>query len=414
MPVCLAALMCHAPIVVPAVGGVRGRAGWRTTRAMAEVGERAARCGADRVIVVSPHTPRHRGRWAARRGRVVGDLGRFGARGAGVDLPGDEIADRLGLAVAHDEGVDHGALVPLWFLADAGWAGPTTVIALPGGDVDAVAFGARLAELPGRTCLIASGDMSHRLIPGAPSGFDARAQAFDDAFVAALRADDWAAARAAEPRELAAEDVIDSFGVAVGAVGAPTHAEVLHYEGPWGVGYCEALLHDPEPPPWALARQALTAAVLHRPFQPPPGPPAAGVFVTLRKDGRLRGCIGRITDLPDLHAGLGASARSAGLDDPRFPPVQADELPDLSYEVSVLQAPEPARPDQLDPAVYGVIVSAGLRRGVLLPAVETVDTVADQLAIARRKGGIGEHEEVQLQRFVVAKHASPLGPGEAS
>ncbi|MBN2626171.1 MAG: AmmeMemoRadiSam system protein A [Spirochaetales bacterium] len=136
----------------------------------------------------------------------------------------------------------------------------------------------------------------------------------------------------------------------------------------------------------------------------------ASCFVTLHKetDGEeeLRGCIGTLAPVkPSLFEEIRSNALSAAFSDPRFPPLRKDELKELTISVDVLEPSEPiASPDQLDPAVYGVIVEKGYRRGVLLPDLEGVDTVERQLEIARMKAGIGPDDEVTLQRFRVTRY----------
>ena len=132
----------------------------------------------------------------------------------------------------------------------------------------------------------------------------------------------------------------------------------------------------------------------------------AGAFVSLHVDGRLRGCIGTIAPTRENVAWeIVQNAVSAGTRDPRFPEVQAQELDDLEYSVDVLGEPEPVdSAAQLDPRQYGVIVSCGQRRGLLLPDLEGVDTVEQQLDIARHKGGISPQEPYQIQRFRVVRH----------
>ena len=99
------------------------------------------------------------------------------------------------------------------------------------------------------------------------------------------------------------------------------------------------------------------------------------------------------------------NAGSAGTRDPRFPPVSAGELDELEYNVDVLGQPEPVdSPARLDPKQYGVIVSCGHKRGLLLPDLDGVDTVEQQLEIARQKGGIRENEPYTIQRFKVVRH----------
>ena len=100
------------------------------------------------------------------------------------------------------------------------------------------------------------------------------------------------------------------------------------------------------------------------------------------------------------------NAISAGTRDPRFPPVRAGELDELEYSVDVLGKPEPVDSSaRLDPKQYGVIVSCGRKRGLLLPDLDGVDTVEQQLEIARQKGRIGEDEPYTIQRFKVVRHA---------
>lgn len=131
----------------------------------------------------------------------------------------------------------------------------------------------------------------------------------------------------------------------------------------------------------------------------------SGAFVTLRERGQLRGCIGTLAPThPDLAREIIACAVAAARHDPRFPAVRLDELPRLSYEVDVvrfLQAVE--GPHALDPKLYGVLVEAEDRRGVLLPDIRGVDTVEQQLAIARRKAGLALDVPAQLYRFEVRR-----------
>ncbi|MRR11111.1 AMMECR1 domain-containing protein, partial [bacterium] len=94
----------------------------------------------------------------------------------------------------------------------------------------------------------------------------------------------------------------------------------------------------------------------------------------------------------------------AATGDPRFPPVRPEELSRLDISVDVLQTPEPASLADLDPSAYGVIVSCGWKRGLLLPDLEGVDTVEEQVNIACRKAGIGPYEHIELERFSVDRY----------
>jgi len=132
----------------------------------------------------------------------------------------------------------------------------------------------------------------------------------------------------------------------------------------------------------------------------------AGVFVSLKKFGDLRGCIGTFMPTQEnITQEIIKNAISAAVDDPRFSPVNVSELEDLSISVDVLSAPEEVKDiSQLDPKKYGVIVSSGYKKGLLLPDLEGVDTAKEQVDIAKRKAGIYPDEKVKLYRFEVKRY----------
>ncbi len=132
----------------------------------------------------------------------------------------------------------------------------------------------------------------------------------------------------------------------------------------------------------------------------------AGVFVCIKKHGQLRGCIG--TYMPSCESiafETIMNAISTVTRDPRFPPVEEDELDELDYSVDVLTCPEKIKHvDDLDPRKYGIIVDKGQRRGLLLPDLEGVDTVEEQIRIAKLKAGILPHEDAEIYRFEVKRY----------
>jgi AmmeMemoRadiSam system protein A len=132
----------------------------------------------------------------------------------------------------------------------------------------------------------------------------------------------------------------------------------------------------------------------------------AGVFVSIHKLGDLRGCIGTFEpETNNVAEEIVSNAISSATRDPRFPPIAPDELKDLDYSVDVLTSPEPVdSPDELDPRKYGVIVQAGWRRGLLLPDLEGVDSVEQQISICRQKAGIAPDEPIKLYRFEVKRY----------
>jgi AmmeMemoRadiSam system protein A len=162
-----------------------------------------------------------------------------------------------------------------------------------------------------------------------------------------------------------------------------------------------------------LARKSLESWIKDRvKIRVPDGLPAemtgkrAGAFVSIHKNGSLRGCIGTIAPTADSVAQeIINNAISASTNDPRFDPIRPDELKWLEISVDVLgEAEDIDSPDELDVKRYGVIVSKGFRKGLLLPDLEGVDTVEQQIDIARRKAGIAPGEKVKLQRFEVIRH----------
>jgi AmmeMemoRadiSam system protein A len=221
--------------------------------------------------------------------------------------------------------------------------------------------------------------------------------------------------------------------------GKAVSTEFLSYEGTYGVGYavCEFKiigeddtrnfdvifkekqraiareLQKLEDPYVHLARLSLETYVqTGKRAKLPEGLPSemlanrAGVFVSLKKHGSLRGCIGTTEAVTqNIAREILRFAVSSGIEDPRFPPVSEEELPELVYSVDILGEPEPiTSAEELDVKRYGVIVTAGRKRGLLLPNLEGVDTVEQQISIAKKKAGIYNNERYSLERFEVVRH----------
>lgn len=398
-------------------------------------------------------------------GRAAGTLAPFGAPSVTIGLACPRelrraVAERLSaLGTRIREGnhpdltSDQGTLVPLYFLRRAwGWdeenlSGnlPPTLLASPIGLTpgEALFLGERLALLDDglRWGLVASGDLSHRLTPDAPAGYSPEGRIFDAAVLEALKSADAGPLLSLSPEtlEAAGECGLRSVMTMLGLAGAVCGAiRVFSYEGPFGVGYCSALWepsdagasHEgaphgdaahgeapygeaPEDPPCVrLARETVTRLLERRPL-PGSGTEAApselweehrACFVSIKtRSGALRGCIGTLAPLQrSLDREIIANAVSAATRDPRFPPMTREELPGVLFSVDVLSEPEPVTDlADLDPGEWGVIVSKDGRRGVLLPDLEGVDTVEEQLAIAARKAGIAELRGASVERFRV-------------
>lgn len=530
----------HPPLIVPAVGQGQETAIADTTAAYQEVARRVAEHDPDIIVIASPHAPLYRdGFFISDAPEETGSMAQFGQPAETVVTRGDSefaraIADRLarrsipvaGAPAAQTE-IDHGAFVPIHFLAQTVDLEEVPVVrvglsALSPSDHHFLGQSiTRAAErLDMRCVLIASGDLSHRLKEDGPYGFDPAGPKFDRAVESVFARGALQELFALDPVmcENAAECGLRSFEIMAGALeGLPFTPQLLSYEGPFGVGYgiatfeveagpstteeeveaeirgaharsaqarlssedggpnsafaeddptrCSrtdeaavvacasvedkesgypgadeapsyestadevernadedvlSLVLDSEVDPLvALARLSVESIVgTGEVLALPDGLPdeltgrRAGAFVSLHEFGNLRGCIGTIAPARScLAEEVVMNGVAAATEDPRFAPVRPAELDHLSYSVDVLGEPEPVDSlEQLDPTRYGVIVTRGFKRGLLLPDLEGVDTVMDQIAIAKQKAGIAPNEDAHLERFEVVRHT--LG-GEA-
>ena len=441
----------HPPIMVPEVGHESIVAVRASIEAMAELTQRLIASGAETLVLISPHAPLQPDAFVAYQGpRLYGDFANFRAPEATVDaLLDEELLDTIAREAeaqsyevvrlrAHE--LDHGTAVPLYFLQHNGWHGG--VVALGYSFLtsdDHLRFGEcvkRAADRVGRpVAFVASGDLSHRLKPEAPAGYNPDAHLFDEEVVDALRTNspDRIINIDQELRRVAGECGYRSMLVAFGVTSElPLSCDVLNYEAPFGVGYLVAQLTNQKLSGLSqskdhqvqmsdaggqdlptLARKVVETFVLTDSLIDPPENPSgllkvrAACFVSIKTlDGDLRGCIGTIEPARDtLAEELIANAINAATRDPRFMPVSASELPHLRYSVDILSAYEPATFKELDPSVYGVIVedASGLRRGLLLPDIEGVDSAEKQVEIASRKAGIPPDTRVKLFRFRVER-----------
>jgi MEMO1 family protein len=427
----------HPPIMVPEVGRESIANVVDSIEAMAELSRRVIDSGAETVILISPHAPLEIDSFVAYEGpEVTADFSNFSAPEIHFTAPVDEdllsaIRKAAGsqnykVTALREQDLDHGTAVPLYFLQRNGFQGRVVTLGYSFlSNDDHLRFGScirkAVEEVGRRVAFIASGDLSHRLKPHAPAGYNPNAHEFDDQVVDALRSNvpqrivdiDYSL------RKLAGECGYRSMLVAIGASSdLPLACEVLSYEAPFGVGYLVAQLINqaklaaestlPE-----IARDAVETFIRSGNILTPPESTTgllsspAPCFVCLKTlDGELRGCIGTIEPAREtLAEEIVANAISAAINDPRFDPVKTAELSNLRYSVDVLFPAEPAEMKDLDPAVFGVIVEdeAGSRRGLLLPDIPGIDNAEQQVEIAARKAGIARDERIRLWRFKVER-----------
>ena len=456
-----AVIVPHPPLIIPTVGCGREREVQATIDAYRTAAKQVAAWEPEALIVTSPHQIMYTDYFHISPGRAAaGDMSAFGAPQTGLTVQyGEDLRDeavrraeaaglRAGTLGERDPALDHGTFLPLYFLREAGVDCPILRVGLSGfSPLDHYRLGQCIAQaveaLGRRAVFVASGDLSHRLRDGGPYGFAPEGPEFDRQITGAMAAGDFLQFLTMDPAlcDRAAECGLRSFQMMAGALdGLAVESKLLSYEGVTGVGYgvavftvtgpdknrrfgeqCEAMERTrlaekkAAEDPWVkLARLSLETYVKtgRRLERLPEGLPAgmtdrsAGAFVSLHAHGQLRGCIGTTGPTTESVAWeIVQNAVSACSRDPRFIPVSAEELDGLEYSVDVLGKPEPiSSPAELDVKKYGVIVSCGGRRGLLLPDLEGVDTVERQIDIARQKGGIGPGEKYALERFEVVRH----------
>ena len=375
--------------------------------------------------------------------------------GEAVDPSASEIQEfPAGTLGERDPSLDHGTMIPLYFIRKfykdfkivrIGLSGLSLPMHYEMGQIIQQAV-----ENTGKKAVyVASGDLSHKMKADGPYGYAEEGPEYDRRIMEACESGLFD--RMLDFDEIFCEKAAEcghrSFVMMAGALdGLGVKPERLSHEATFGVGYgiCrfEVTGHDEsrhfldvwrakkseelskrraeEDPYVRLARFSLESYVTMgkritlkdltgKKWEDMPSQmfeQKAGTFVSIHKNGALRGCIGTI--LPtckDVAHEIMQNAISAGTNDPRFPMIREDELDLLEMSVDVLSPPEPIdSPDQLDVRRYGVIVSHGRKRGLLLPNLDGVDTIEDQIDIARQKAGIGDDEEYSLERFEVIRH----------
>ena len=461
----LAAFMVpHPPLIVPDVGRGNEEKVRKTIDSYEAVGKKIAELKPDTIIITSPHATMYADYFHISPGEnAKGDFGDFGASKVKFDEEYDyELVDLIADLAFEDDfpagfegekkkALDHGTMVPLYFIRKYYTGGKIVRIGLSGLPLtDHYQLGMYIREaveeLGRRAVFVASGDLSHKLQDYGPYGFAPEGPVYDERIM-----DTAGRAAFGEMREFdeefcdkAAECGHRSFVIMSGAFdGLAVETEVLSHEDVTGVGYGIIMFYPKGQDDTRyflderrkkimeerrksdgyvqLARLSLESYIAeHKKLSIPEDIPEelmailpeeifserAGAFVSIHKNGRLRGCIGTIAPTADSVAReIIRNAISASTRDPRFDPITEDELEWLEINVDVLGEPEDIDSiDQLDVKRYGVIVSCGNRRGLLLPDLEGVDDVETQVSIAMRKGGISEDDDYTLQRFEVIRH----------
>ena len=460
MGIVAAYMVPHPPMIIPAVGRGSEKQVTKTIRAYEAVADEIAELKPETVIISSPHSVLYADYFHISPGKAAtGDFGRFGAPGVSFREDYDtELAGKIcALAEARgfpagtlgekDRYLDHGTMVPLYFIEQKYRDFRLIRIGLSGLSLaEHYEFGQMIKEAVEQTgrraVYIASGDLSHKLQEYGPYGYAPEGPEYDRRIMDVCARGAFGELFDFEESfcDKAAECGHRSFVIMAGALdGQYVEARELSHEDVTGVGYgiCTfrplgeaaerrflarwrqrqadrlARQRENEDSYVRLARETIGKYVTARERNTVPdwAPPEmtgrrAGVFVSIHKDGRLRGCIGTILPVyGSVAEEIIHNAVSAAVRDPRFDPVRPEELARLEINVDVLTAPERIESrDELDVKRYGVIVSSGGKRGLLLPDLDGVDTVDEQVEIAMRKGGISPRDKITLERFEVIRH----------
>lgn len=490
----------HPPLLIPGIADCAKEKAAITTASFKQWALKIKEQKPDRLIIMSPHAP------AASSAVPIfslaslsGSMQRFGCPEVFYSVDCDTaFIERLSalcreenfpLLTVNDDlikqhnlevSLDHGTLIPLHFLKEAGLDVPIVLLGYgPGYTELHIQLGKLIKKVAEednekKTAIIASGDLSHRLLESGPYGFSPYGLKFDETINRILdsaEADSLLSFSHEEVNE-AAQCGLYSIAMLLGSLEKEEICtKRFSYEAPYGVGYSvvgylpknvdfngdkdsadnveaddkkkaaseknstSAKISSPLnfmgckqvgtakvefsdlasskntknalEPHLELARRSVENYVLNgeclslKEDEYPTLQSPAAVFVTLKKQGQLRGCIGSLLPIETSQAKeIVRNAILACSQDPRFPAVSAEELPQLQYQVYVLGEPVKIRgPQELDPKRYGVIVRKDGRSGVLLPNLEGVDSIDMQLRIACQKGGILPEEKPELYRF---------------
>ncbi|MCX7903678.1 MAG: AmmeMemoRadiSam system protein A [Caloramator sp.] len=464
MPIIGQFLMPHPPIIISEVGRGEEKSAQKTIDACTKISKEVANLKPDTIIIITPHGPVFSDAVAICNASFIeGNLKNFNAPSVSFKFKiNKELTDKI-IDLADESEIpvaplgensyieynirlslDHGAIVPLYFINKE--YKDFSLIHITYGMINPIKLyelGIKIAEVfknsKEKAVIIASGDLSHKASTNSPYGFDELGPEFDNQLLDHLR-DGKVAEIFTMDKSLvkrAAECGLRSLYILLGTLDEyDFKSEILSYEAPFGIGYAnvkfiieqntESKLQTIrqsienslkqkraiENPYVKLARESLEYYIKHQKYIKIPSyvtdemlNQKSGVFVSIYKNGELRGCIGTIYPLTNSIAEeIIRNSVQSGTNDPRFYPVEEDELDELEYSVDVLMPPKPAAKEDLDPKRYGVIVRKGIRAGLLLPNLDGVDTVEKQLQIALKKAGISPNENYSIERFEVKRY----------
>lgn len=450
----------HPPLIVPKVGNGQEKLIQNTVDSYHEVAKSVADLAPQTILLFSPHAVAYADYFHIVAGtKIKGDLRQFGDEETVIETSIDEeLVEEIsqlceenffpaGTLGDQAMSMDHGTLVPLTFINQYYTDYQLVICSMSGlSKIEQYRFGMHIAQaienLSRSTVVIASGDLSHKLKDSGPYNFAEEGPELDRQLTDIMKTGNFMEFLKIDEKlcKLGAECGLGSFIMMSGMLDQKkVTPKFLSYEGPLGVGYAICIfevegddenrnfydvlikekreviekLRQSEDEYVKLAREALEQYILtDKLINLPQNLPEemlnnkAGAFVSIKKEGRLRGCIGTIEPSQEnIALEIMYNAISSGTRDSRFQVVRKEELENLVYNVDVLSPEKPvATTEGLDPKRFGIIVTSGNKRGVLLPNLDGVDTVEKQIDIACQKAGILNSEDYRLECFEVVRH----------
>ncbi|MGH4123983.1 MAG: AmmeMemoRadiSam system protein A [Clostridium sp.] len=456
--------MPHPPIIIPEVGHGEEKKIKNTYDACQRIGGEIAELKPEVIIVVTPHGTMFSDAIALSfESSISGSLKQFGALSVSMNfeidmdltgiimdkarnnkIPTAEVSTRFLKKYGREYELDHGTIVPLYFIVDKYNSFKLVHITYGGlSPIQLYKFGKLIKEAVEESnenaVFIGSGDLSHHLKDGGAYNYNSYGEKFDAEIISLLTKGDVVGVFNINPEmvENAGECGLRSYYIMLGAMeGNEIKGELLSYEGTFGVGYGVMKFElksserdilseimgekrkkyneriNNEDVYVRLARESLTHYLIEGDYMSKPNYVTEemirnkrGVFVSLKKFGVLRGCIGTIFPVTESIASeIMRNAIEAGEGDPRFNNVSEGELEDIVFSVDVLTDPIPALKEELNPKKYGVIVRSGRKSGLLLPDLEGVNSIEEQISIVLNKAGISISEDYSIEKFEVIRH----------
>jgi MEMO1 family protein len=455
-------LMPHPPIIIPEIGKGKESEIQNTINSCKAVGQEISDFDIDTIIIITPHGTVFGDAVALINLETLeGDFSKFGAKKVSFKLnintqltseiieeatKSNIAAVALNRSNAKQYGItlelDHGAAVPLYFIKDIEKYKIVHITYGMLSPIELYSFGMVIEkackQTKAKAVIIASGDLSHRLTTDGPYPYSPLGKKFDLQLVGLLKEGNFADIFSFDSALIngAGECGLRSIFILAGTLdGKEAKADIMSYEGPFGVGYCVAKFRFKDGKSIynglkELNREKhlkrlkgsnsytkLARSNILNYFETGKSLSVSditndellnnkkGVFVSLKIGGELRGCIGTIEAVT---ASVGEeilnNSLSAAFHDPRFSPLREEELYETDISVDLLYPAEKCNFDELDPENYGVIVTYGRKRGLLLPNLEGVDSKEQQVSIALQKGGIKASEPYELERFKVERY----------